>query len=114
MGDYSEEQIHSADGAFIGIPNPRILHDRIKNIRQKTEIQVAGVKFHPFLSLLVKSEMYPLGAVVETASTLILIVAWIKVALLVSSGWAVAFVGGVALFTGSSMFHFWYGKWQLR
>jgi len=111
MGGYTGDQVYTPDNALVPIPDPRVFHDRVKNIRKHTELKMCGLTLHPFLSFRVKSELLPMGPAVQFISTLILIIAWIQVVLLGSGGWIISVVGGVALFVGSSMLHFWYGAY---
>jgi len=112
MGDYTHEQVYSAEKAVLSIPDPRLFHDRVKNIRKNTEINIVGFTMYPFLCLLVKSEMFPLGTAVEAVSTLVLLIVWIHIAIMASGGWLVATVGAVSFLIGSNMLHFWYGTFR--
>lgn len=109
MGDYIDDQVYSSDTALIGIPDPQLLHDRVKSLRKNTELTVAGFTIYPFLSLLMKSEMFPLGTAVEAVCSLAIIIVWIQVVLLATGGWSITVVGGIAFFVGSTVLHFWYG-----
>lgn len=109
MGDYSQAQVYSPDNTLIGIPDPRILQTRVKNIRHNTQVEFLGKVFHPFLPLIVKLELFPLGTALEIIATLVLLLAWWQLLFAAGSGVIFALLGGLSFFVGSTLIHFWYG-----